>query len=112
MLLYRDSINRVSVLQARALSGIAPRIFKTLTSIPLSFGINSFEVKLRRTHGYGCVNETTVFACLRCDADARVIGFSAVTGIGCLKCMPWRSREYPVSRRQWAPGVGNVMATP
>jgi len=111
MLIYRDSITRVSVLQARALSGLAPRLFKKATSVPVVFGSNTLEVKLRRTHGHGCVTETTVFACPRCDADARVIAFSAVAGIGCLKCMPWRSREYPVSRRQWAPGTGNVRAT-
>jgi hypothetical protein len=111
MSLYRDSIARISVLQARVLTGVAPRIFKTLGSITLSHGVDSVEVKLLRTRGHGCVDETTVFECPRCRSTARVLAFSYV-GIGCMTCMPWRSREYAVSRRQSAPHVGTVTAIP
>lgn len=104
MALYRDEITIVTLPAVRA--GIAPRVFRKLTAIKLTFGERSEVVALARVAGHGCIGKRVAFVC-PCGATACVLAFTYV-GLTCRKCTPWKSRGYRVSGK--APHVGHVAA--
>jgi hypothetical protein len=110
---YRDSIPIITLRSAA--SSIAPRVWRNLESVVLTFGIHRVEVALRRViPSKGAVKSPRVwFVCPNpsCGALAGALAFSwdADVLIGCRKCLRWRSRSYRVSAK--APHVGPVKAT-
>lgn len=108
-MLHRDSLAIISTRGAR--SGIAPRVWRELSSITLTHGSISVVVALARVPDRrGCLTTPRVwFVCPSCDALAGAIGFTFDL-VGCRACLKWRSREYEVSRK--APHVGSVAVSP
>ncbi len=110
---YRDVLPIVTLRSAA--SSIAPRVWRQLDSIVLSYGIHRVDVALKRVvPEKGCVTTPRVwFICPNpsCGALAGALAFSwdADVSIGCRKCLRWRSRSYRVSGK--APHVGPVAAS-
>lgn len=104
-MLHRDSLAIISTRGAR--SGIAPRVWRDLSSITLTHGTTSVTVALARVQDQrGCLTAPRVwFVCPACAALAGAIGFT-FDAVGCRACLRWRSREYKVSRK--APHVGGI----
>jgi hypothetical protein len=105
--LYREQISRTTIAQVKAQN--APRVFRKMTSVTLLHGVESCVVNLRRIDGHGCVTKTTVFECPHCMRLVRVVAFTC-WGVRCLRCAPWRSREYHVPSTARAPHLRPVVA--
>ncbi len=107
---YRDILPIVTLRSAA--SSIAPRVWRQLDFVVLTYGIHRVEVALTRVVAErGCIKTPrTWFKCPACGALAAAL---AIVGdsyhpVGCRKCVRWRSRSYRVSGK--APHVGAVSA--
>lgn len=116
---YRDVLPIVTLRSVS--SAIAPRVWRKLDTVVLTYGIHRVEVGLRRVvPEKGCVKTPRVwFVAPCCGALVGALAFCLDDNvpvrlgdgrpIACRRCMGWRSRSYRVSGK--APHVASVTAS-
>lgn len=117
---YRDVLPIVTLRSVS--SGIAPRVWRRLETVVLTYGIHRVEVGLKRVvPEKGCVRTARVWFVAPCcgalvgalafclDDDALPVRLADGRPIACRRCLGWRSRSYRVSGK--APHIGPVKAT-
>lgn len=117
---YRDVLPIVTLRSVS--SSIAPRVWRSLDTVVLTYGVHRVEVGLTRViPEKGCIKTPRVWFVAPCcgglvgvlafcvDDDVLVGRSNDGPPIACRRCMRWRSRSYRVSGK--APHVGPVKAT-